>query len=137
MGGIDGVAVRIGNALFAVTVVALFALFGSVQRTIGAHQSDPGIATHTKFTSVGPPHVCQGDYPALSLRLGEQGTTVLSFHITAAGGVKDVSVVQSSGSDRLDLAAVTCVTRWSYVPANRNGRNLETPWKVKIVWNLR
>src|SRR5580692_7101211 len=50
----------------------------------------PIVRTHTL-----PP------YPPISVRLNEQGTTLMEVHITAEGNVDDCKVVQTSSSDRL------------------------------------
>lgn len=85
----------------------------------------------------GQPHICAADYPSESMRLGEQGATTMSFMVTPSGTVKDVTIIGSSGYPRLDLAAVVCVTRWTYAPATRNGRPVEAPWKARVLFSLR
>lgn len=87
--------------------------------------------------SIGRVHTCGSEYPALSVRLGEQGTTLLSFHIAVDGSVKDLAVANSSGSQRLDDAAVNCAARWRYKPAIENNQPVEVPWKTKVVWDLK
>ncbi len=131
-----GIVIAIGNVLFAITLVGLFVFFCFVLRTTYARLEGIGTRTHAGFSNVGFPHNCLGYYPAISLQRHEMGTTTLAFHITTAGSVKDVSVVRSSGHDRLDQAAMTCVTSWRYKPAVKNGQSAEVPWKVQIVWNL-
>lgn len=132
-----GIFVAIGNSLFAVALVGILVLFGVALRTTYARQQGVGARAHPGFATAGLPHNCLGYYPAISQRQQEVGTTTLTFHITTAGTVKDVAVVRSSGYDRLDQAAMACVAPWRYKPAVRNGRNVEVPWKVQIVWNLR
>ena len=44
-------------------------------------------------------------YPPISVRLNEQGTTLMEVHITTEGNVDDCKVVQTSSSERLDTAA--------------------------------
>jgi protein TonB len=88
--------------------------------------------------SIGRPHICSQEYPALSLRLGEQGTTLLSFHIKTDGSVGNLAVAKSSGSERLDTAAVNCASRWRYKPAiGESGAPIEVPWKAQVVWDLK
>jgi len=86
--------------------------------------------------SIGKPHVCMQDYPAISVRLGEQGTTTLGFTITADGHVENVHVVNSSGSDRLDHAAVNCAESWRYKAAVRDNQPVAVPWKADVKWVL-
>jgi protein TonB len=83
--------------------------------------------THTK-----PP------YPALSQRMGEQGTTRLHVSIDATGKVTEVSVVKGSGSQRLDDAAAQWVKdnyRWE--PPTQGGKPVATTTELDIVWDLK
>lgn len=58
-------------------------------------------------------------YPPVSRRLGEEGRVLLDVHIQPDGGVGEIRVRTSSGSNRLDQAALDAVKRWRYVPARR------------------
>jgi len=60
-------------------------------------------------------------YPKQSLRLGEQGKTVLQVELTEQGLVGIVIIKMSSGFPRLDDAAVTAIKSWRCTPAKRNG----------------
>jgi len=86
--------------------------------------------------SIGRPHVCLQDYPAISVRLNEQGTTTLGFTINAEGNVENVHVVNSSGSERLDSAAVSCASAWHYKAAVEAGHPVSVPWKAEVKWVL-
>jgi periplasmic protein TonB len=58
------------------------------------------------------------EYPALSRRLREQGTLRLKLTIDEKGIVAQATVVNSSGAQRLDEAAVNWVkSHWRYTPA--------------------
>ena len=86
--------------------------------------------------SIGKPHVCLQDYPAISVRLGETGTTTLAFTITAEGRVENVHVANSSGSERLDNAAVNCAASWRYRAAVEKNNPVAVPWKAEVKWVL-
>jgi protein TonB len=58
-------------------------------------------------------------YPAIARRMGEQGTVILRIAVTAQGTAEGVEVRTSSGSPRLDEAAVSTVRHWKFVPARR------------------
>jgi TonB family protein len=45
-------------------------------------------------------------YPAESLTLKEEGTTTIQYDVDSDGSVRNVSVLRSSGSSRLDAAAI-------------------------------
>jgi TonB family protein len=84
----------------------------------------PIVATHTQ-----PP------YPADSQRLGEQGLTTMRVEIGPDGAVASDSLVTSSGSPRLDQAALDFVKdhyRWEPVDCTR-----PVATALRIVWALR
>jgi protein TonB len=60
-------------------------------------------------------------YPRDAHRLGQQGSALLRIHIAADGRVLDVELIESSGHERLDRAALTAVRTWSFHPATRDG----------------
>jgi protein TonB len=60
-------------------------------------------------------------YPKQSLRLGEQGKTMLLVELDELGRVANVTVKTTSGFPRLDEAAVNAVKSWRCSPAKRNG----------------
>ncbi|GAA0524927.1 TonB family protein [Rhizomicrobium palustre] len=107
------------------------------QNTITTQSKQPTPPPVSSPASIGRPHVCGDDYyPAISKRLGEQGTTRLGFTITADGRVENVHVEASSGSERLDNAAVTCATPWRYKPAVREGQPVAVQWHTEVKWVL-
>jgi protein TonB len=60
-------------------------------------------------------------YPKQSLRLGEQGKTVLLVELDDMGRMNHVAVKTTSGYPRLDEAAVNALKTWRCTPAKRNG----------------
>jgi protein TonB len=60
-------------------------------------------------------------YPAHSRRLGEQGKVIVRVLIGVDGRAQKAEIRQSSGYERLDLAALATVQRWRYVPGKRGG----------------
>jgi len=86
--------------------------------------------------SIGRAHTCLQNYPEISVRLNEEGTTTLAFKIQTDGSVTNVTVAKSSGSERLDNAAVSCAERWRYKPAIQEGNPVETNWQAAVQWKL-
>ncbi len=87
--------------------------------------------------SIGKPHRCGEEwYPPISKRLDEHGVTTLAFRIAVDGSIKDITVANSSGSERLDNAAMSCASSWRYSPAIEAGHPVEVPWKAQVVWQL-
>ena len=107
------------------------------QNTITVQNKQPTPPPISTPASVGKPHACMQDYPAISVRLGEQGTVVVGFTITADGHVENSHVVKSSGSERLDNAAVTCTSSWRYKPAVREGQPVAVPWQTQVQYTLK
>jgi protein TonB len=60
-------------------------------------------------------------YPKQSLRLGEQGKTVLLVELDELGKMITAEVKTRSGFPRLDEAAVNAVKTWRCTPAKHNG----------------
>ncbi|MBU6299470.1 MAG: energy transducer TonB [Alphaproteobacteria bacterium] len=86
--------------------------------------------------SLSKPEDCHDDYPFLARIFGDEGTTNLAFQVQADGTVSDIKVAQSSGSERLDRAAVDCVKRWHYRPAIKDGKLADVPWAAQVAWSL-
>ncbi|MBL8376371.1 MAG: energy transducer TonB [Burkholderiales bacterium] len=76
-------------------------------------------------------------YPPLSRRMGEQGRVVLRVMVDASGLPSSVEVRTSSGSERLDLAALEAVKRWKFVPARQGERAVPAQVLVPISFNLK
>jgi protein TonB len=77
-------------------------------------------------------------YPPISVRLNEQGTTLMEVHITAEGNVDDCKVLQTSSSDRLDQAACEYVKqRWRWQPPTNQGTPTAVSTRVSVKWDLR
>jgi periplasmic protein TonB len=90
----------------------------------------------TAPASIGRPHNCQSKYPPLAMRLNHEGVTTIGFTIEPNGSVTNVHVVDSSGHDELDQAAIPCASSWTYKPALQNGQPVAVPWTTKVVWKL-
>lgn len=60
-------------------------------------------------------------YPVDARRAHEQGTVKLLLLVGSDGTVKDIQVAGSSGSQRLDRAALSAVKRWRWSPTMSGG----------------
>lgn len=63
------------------------------------------------------------EYPSSARRMGETGRVILRVQVTASGLPSQVLILNSSGVDSLDEAALEAVQRWKFVPAKQG----ETP----------
>jgi protein TonB len=75
-------------------------------------------------------------YPLLSRRMGEQGNVRLRVFVSAAGQAETVEIESTSGSPRLDRAALDAVRNWRFVPARQGDRPLAAWVVVPILFQL-
>lgn len=82
--------------------------------------------------------VCNSSYyPPIAVRLNQTGTTLVTVHIGADGGVQNVDIAGSSGHDALDQASIKCImSRWRYKPALQNGQPVATIKQYALKWVL-
>jgi len=83
-------------------------------------QNEP--VTLSSELSVSCPKLTAPIYPAISRRMGEEGKLVLRVELDENGRIDEALVVDSSGYDRLDNAALIAVKRWQCRPSTRNGQ---------------
>jgi protein TonB len=77
-------------------------------------------------------------YPPISVRLNEQGTTLMLVHITTEGNVDDCKVEQTSSSERLDQAACDFVkSHWRWQPPTNQGTPTAVSTRVSVKWDLK
>jgi len=88
--------------------------------------------------AVDPHHpLTQPPYPLASIRNNEAGALSLAILIGIDGRVHDARVVQSSGSQKLDQAAVNeAKAHWHLLPATRNGVPFEEWLTLRVVFRL-
>ena len=75
-------------------------------------------------------------YPPAALRLRESGRVLLSVMVSATGQPERVELARSSGSSRLDQAALETVRRWRFVPARQGERSVAAQVTVPLVFRL-
>ena len=85
-------------------------------------QMQTGPVTLSSELSVSCPKLIAPDYPAISRRMGEEGKLVLRVELDEAGHIDEAKVINSSGYERLDAAALTAVKSWQCNPSLRNGQ---------------
>jgi protein TonB len=92
---------------------------------------DPPVPLNSHF-------VTAADYPAISMRLQEQGAVKVKYLIQIDGTVGDCQVDVSSGYPRLDDAACVMVRRWLFKPATVIGGIPVEAWlDAAIIFQLR
>jgi protein TonB len=76
-------------------------------------------------------------YPADAYQRGQQGRVVLEVRVNARGTVESLRVVESSGVDSLDQAALDAVRDWRFEPARLGGRAAEATVNVPVRFTIR
>lgn len=77
------------------------------------------------------------EYPSAASRLGEEGTTGLSLYVTTDGRVAEAKVFSTSGSSRLDNAAIKHALRnWAFTPCMEGDKAVACWHQTKMVWRL-
>ncbi len=76
------------------------------------------------------------NYPAISRRLGEQGKVLLRVQVTADGTASLVVLHVSSGSERLDQAALEAVKKWRFIPAKRGEQAISASVIVPVRFSI-
>lgn len=71
--------------------------------------------------SVACPNRVAPSYPPYSRRIAEQGRVVVRVELDESGNVTQAGISASSGSQRLDEAAIAAVRQWRCNPATRGG----------------
>jgi protein TonB len=95
------------------------------------------VASSDPLRPVGRTHTLP-PYPPISVRLNEQGTTLMEVHITTEGNVDDCKIVQTSSSERLDTAACDFVkTHWRWSPPTNQGAPTAVSTRVSVKWDLK
>jgi protein TonB len=75
-------------------------------------------------------------YPDFARRAHEQGTVILRVRVDASGQVAGIEIHKSSGSQRLDDAALAAVRRWRFVPARSGDRAIAAIALVPVDFRL-
>jgi len=75
-------------------------------------------------------------YPSMARRMGEQGRVLLRVVVRPDGTPDNVVLRQSSGSPRLDEAALDAVRKWRFVPARQGSTPVTAAVIVPIVFSL-
>ncbi len=76
-------------------------------------------------------------YPLIARKMGYEGCVLLEIEVLIDGSVGDVRVIESSGYEVLDKAAVTEAKKWRFVPAKINGNPIKCVVRKKVEFKLK
>ncbi|WP_429345123.1 energy transducer TonB [Paraburkholderia sp. GAS42] len=80
--------------------------------------------------------IAHPDYPALSRRRSETGTTMVRFVVGLRGEIENVELKKSSGYDRLDQAALNAMHSSSCRPYLENGEPIRAAYTQPFNFSL-
>jgi periplasmic protein TonB len=75
-------------------------------------------------------------YPPLSKRVGEEGRVLLRVLVSENGEPTEVQLEKTSGSERLDRAAIEAVRNWRFIPARKGNQALSAYVLVPVKFSL-
>ncbi|SAK66288.1 TonB-like protein [Caballeronia glebae] len=81
-------------------------------------------------------NIAQPDYPAMAKRRGETGTAVIRLTVGLSGKIENATLQKSSGSSRLDDAALEAVRGSACSPYKENGEAIRASATVPFVFSL-
>ena len=76
------------------------------------------------------------DYPAMSRRRGESGTALVKFVVRLTGKIENIELKKSSGSSRLDDAALDAMRSSACKPYKENGVAIRAAYSQPFVFGL-
>lgn len=76
------------------------------------------------------------NYPPLARRMREEGVVLVRVLVSSEGLPDQIELKRSSGSARLDEAALTTVKKWRFMPARRGGQTVAAWVVVPIAFSL-
>jgi protein TonB len=75
------------------------------------------------------------DFPSGALAAGEAGDTWIMLTVDENGSITGIQILRSSGSPRLDQAAMARATGgWHFTPAKRDGKAIRTILMLDVHW---
>jgi protein TonB len=81
-------------------------------------------------------NIAAPEYPALSRRRSETGTAVVRFVVGLTGKIENIELKKSSGSSRLDDAALDAMRSSACKPYKENGEPVRTAYSQPFVFSL-
>lgn len=108
--------------------------------TVQSKISGPAQQVDTALVPTAPlgnTHNCDSYYPPISQRLSEVGKVLVRYSVSPEGLIGNVSVAKTSGSVRLDTAAINCVReRWRNAPASQGGRAVASTSEAYVAFEM-
>jgi protein TonB len=81
-------------------------------------------------------NIAAPEYPALSRRRNETGTAVVRFVVSLTGRIENIELKKTSGSSRLDDAALDAMRASACKPYKENGEPVRAAYSQPFVFSL-
>jgi protein TonB len=81
-------------------------------------------------------NIAAPEYPALSRRRNETGTAVVRFVVGLTGRIENIELKKTSGSSRLDDAALDAMRASACKPYKENGEPVRAAYSQPFVFSL-
>lgn len=105
----------------------------TVPHTLGTPQQ---VGATSALRAIGSTHTIP-PYPSIAIRLAHEGTARLKISVDAQGNVVTAELVQSTGHDELDAAALAWVkTHWRYQAALKDGDAIAASTEAVVTFRL-
>jgi protein TonB len=76
-------------------------------------------------------------YPPTAMRMGWQGRVVLNVEVLADGSCGQLNILQGSGHNMLDQAAMQTVKDWRFSPARVGGKPITKWFRIGVTYSLK
>ncbi len=76
-------------------------------------------------------------YPRFARVNGIEGLVLLEVSVNSLGYITDIFIKKTSGHTLLDRAAYSAVKNWLFIPAVRNGKNINSKIDIPVRFSLR
>ncbi|MCC7013717.1 MAG: TonB family protein [Planctomycetes bacterium] len=104
--------------------------------SVPVQAAPPTPAREPLFVQATPQATPAPVYPAQALRRRLEGVVTMELAVDARGRVRSAQVVESSGHELLDSAAVNAALQWQFHPAALDGSPVDSLLRQRIVFQL-
>jgi protein TonB len=132
------VAIEAGSDVAAEEIVETIAATDFEEGLVRTSPTGPDIETVPYYkVEVKPKPIFQqkAGYPELARRAGIEGQSVVMALVDIDGSIMDVQILQSSGNQMLDEAALAAARQWKFTPAKQGDKFVRV--YVSIPMNFR
>ena len=124
------------NALLSTPSAPSSALAEEPDSATPEHPTEPSLTYQAPLFNASYLNNPPPSYPPVSRQMQENGTVILRVHVDSDGTASTIELRTSSGSKRLDNAAIEAVRHWRFVAAKLGNEAIAAWVLVPIVFQL-